>query len=112
MRSSRSLYFLLPIACFLLPTAAAAEEDGAYRECAIEYHIRHLAQPGKNTDTGPFMKQFTACVRDLNDCNRRGMSLVRARETVYVPVGEGEKPDLNSIRISDHSLEGHCSTLD
>ena len=94
----------------LSPSAAA--EDGGYSECMIEYHIRHKSQPGKNTDTGPFMKQFTACVRDLNDCNRRGMALVRARESAFVPVGEGEVPDLNSIRISDHKIEGHCSELD
>jgi len=113
MRSIQRFTFLLPFAGLLvtLSTSTAAEE-GAYSECMIEYHIRHKAQPGKHTDTGPFMKQFTACVRDLNDCNRRGMALVRAKETVFVPEGEGEVPDLNSIRISNHRIEGHCSELD
>lgn len=113
VRSIQRFTVLLPFAALLVALSpGAAAEAGAYSECMIEYHIRHKAQPGKHTDTGPFTKQFTACVRDLNDCNRRGMALVRAKETVYVPEGEGEVPDLSSIRISNHSIEGHCSELD
>ncbi len=105
----------LRLSCISLLMALSGNllaEDGAYRECHIEYHIKHVAQPGKHTDTGPFTKTLTACVRDLNDCNRRSTALVRARESRFVPQGEGEVPDLNSIRVSEHRIEGHCSSLD
>ncbi len=92
--------------------AALAEHHADYHECRIEYEIRHKAIPGKNTDTGPFSKQFTACVRNLGDCTRRGEALARARETLYVPEGEGEEPDLRSLNVMGHSLDGRCSELD
>ena len=112
MRSYQWVCGLLALSglSLLMSTGAAAEES--FHECNIEYEIRHLEQPGKNTDTGPFTKQFIACVRDLSDCTRRDMALARARESLYVPAGEGEEPDLNSIRIVSHSLEGRCSKLD
>ena len=105
---------LLPtiiIACMSLPAAAAAVAS-EYLKCDIQYKIRQLPNPERHVDTGPFTKQFTACVRNLADCKARARTLARNREDAYRSPGAPNQPDLNSIRISRTHTGGHCSELD
>jgi|GEM_PF-6445936 len=93
----------------LTPVLAAAEN---YQQCRIEYHISLMPDENDNVDTSPSRHEYTACVRNLEDCNSRAMQLVRDHEMATGNVDRTERPNLNTIRISGTIIEGTCSELD
>lgn len=94
----------------LLTTGAAYASE--YQKCDIQYKVRLLRNAERHVDTGPYTKQFTACVRNLADCKARAPALARNRENAYRNPDVPNQPDLSSIRISRTHTSGHCSKLD
>jgi len=103
--STRALRAPLVLAAACFASGAAAIEQ---QTCVIEYEVHNQADPAENIDTDPEHKEFSVCVRNLEDCNMHARSLARAHEEADFSEGMAAKPDLNSIRIVDTRTEDGC----
>ena len=109
LKSTLLLPFVGAGLSLLVAASAWAKE---FQNCEIQYKIRLHPNPEQHVDTGPYSKQFSACVRSLSDCKARARALAQEREGAYRSRGDDNRPDLSSIRISRTHISGHCSELD
>lgn len=99
-----------PAIVCLLATAffAAGVNASEQQTCTIEYEVHNVPDPAGNVDTDPEHKEFNVCVRNLEDCTTRALSLARAHEQADFSEDVPTKPDLGSIRIVTTRTEDGC----